>query len=387
MSAAATLLISLGQGLAAMQLYPDGHPARERVLDTAYERLVELLATEPEVRFSLLGREIVHGTEILGEMEDWPWTARLNQAGVERIELSAPVARDEFVQFLTSLSDRISGAPVDTALQRQQNRPSIRFGAIRVAGTQSEGLAQVITTATMSFTLREESETIQWVHREVAEHNRLPMAEVEAVVRSLSIAMHQGSSMLLPLLELKEYDQYTTTHSANVSVLAMGLTEAMGMSSGDVRTFGVAGLLHDLGKVKIPVEVLNKVGPFTDQERKVMQQHPVEGARLLLERQQELDLAAVVAYEHHILLNGGGYPALHYARGCHQASHIVHVCDVYDALCTNRPYRGAWESEAALAYMEERSGTEFEPEALRAFVGMMRNASRQYVGMDALAGV
>ncbi len=386
MSHAGALLLSIGQSLSAMQLYAPGHPARERVVDTAYDRLAELLATEPEVRFSLLGREIVHGTDILGEMEGWPWTARLNQAGIERIEMSAPVGREEFTDFLVNLSERINGVPADTALARQQNRPNIRFGAIRIAGTHAGDLAQAITTATMSFSLRDESATIQFVHREVAENNRLPMVEVEAVVRSLSVAMHQGSGMLLPLLELKEYDQYTTTHSANVSVLAMGLTEAMGLGSGEVRAFGIAGLLHDLGKVRIPVEVLNKVGPYTDQERKVMQQHPVEGARLLLARQQELDLAAVVAYEHHILLNGGGYPALHYARGCHPASHIVHVCDVYDALCTNRPYRDAWEGEAALAYMEERSGTEFEPEALRVFGTMVRAASRQYIAMDKLDG-
>jgi HD-GYP domain-containing protein (c-di-GMP phosphodiesterase class II) len=150
----------------------------------------------------------------------------------------------------------------------------------------------------------------------------------------------------------------------------------------DVRSFGIAGLLHDLGKVKIPLDVLNKVGPYTDRERKVMQQHPVEGARLLLARQKELDLAAVVAYEHHILLNGQGYPILRYPRSCHLASQIVHVCDVYDALCTDRPYRAAWESTAALAYMEDRAESEFEADTLRVFVEMMRHANRQYVAME-----
>jgi HD-GYP domain-containing protein (c-di-GMP phosphodiesterase class II) len=157
----------------------------------------------------------------------------------------------------------------------------------------------------------------------------------------------------------------------------MALAESIGLESNEVRTFGIAGLLHDLGKVKIPIEILNKVGAYTPEERAVMQQHPVEGARLLLSRQQELDLAAVVAYEHHIMLNGEGYP-----RACHQASQLVHVCDLYDALCTNRPYRDAGESEVALAYMEDRSGTEFEPVALRAFVDMMRGANRQRVAME-----
>src|SRR5205085_9671411 len=75
--------------------------------------------------------------------------------------------------------------------------------------------------------------------------------------------------------------------------------------------------------------------------------------------------------EHHVMLNGGGYPTFDYPRDCHQASKLVHVCDVYDALRTNRPYRAAWSAEKVLGYLEERSGTEFDPDATRAFVKMM----------------
>ena len=79
------------------------------------------------------------------------------------------------------------------------------------------------------------------------------------------------------------------------------------------------------------------------------------------------------------MLNGEGYPPLRYKRECHNASKLVHVCDVYDALCTNRPYRDAWMSEAALAYLEERAGLEFEPELVTSFVSMMRDWSHQRV--------
>jgi HD-GYP domain-containing protein (c-di-GMP phosphodiesterase class II) len=115
----------------------------------------------------------------------------------------------------------------------------------------------------------------------------------------------------------------------------------------------VAGLLHDLGKTRIPLEILNKPGKLTDEERSVMQSHTVEGARLILSSDRELDLAAAVAFEHHIMLNGGGYPHRHIARKCHCASALVHVCDVYDALRTHRPYRAAWEHPKVLGYLEE----------------------------------
>jgi len=154
-------------------------------------------------------------------------------------------------------------------------------------------------------------------------------------------------------------------------VLAMGLAEWIGLGARDVRAFGVAGLLHDIGKVKIPTEVLNKPGRLTPEERDIMNRHPAEGAKIILTSEENLDLAAVVAYEHHIMQNGGGYPRLDYPRECHQASKLVHVCDVYDALRTNRPYRAAWSTAKVLGYLEERAGTEFEPDVARRFVKMM----------------
>ena len=134
----------------------------------------------------------------------------------------------------------------------------------------------------------------------------------------------------------------------------------------------MAGLLHDLGKVRIPRDILTKPGKLTDSERHLMQRHPVDGARLIFESDKQLDLAAVVAYEHHIMINGQGYPAKHYHRDCHRASMLVHVCDVYDALRTNRPYREAWESEKVLAYVAERAGVEFEKGIAATFVAMMQ---------------
>ena len=170
---------------------------------------------------------------------------------------------------------------------------------------------------------------------------------------------------------MRDFDEYTTTHSLNVAVLTMALAEFIGLGARDVRTFGVAGLLHDLGKVRVPIEILNKPGKLTDEERLVMQRHTVEGARIIISSDRDLDLAAAVAYEHHIMINGGGYPQCHYHRDCHRASRLVHVCDVYDALRTHRPYRDAWESNEVLKYLQDRAGVEFEPGITGEFLRMM----------------
>jgi putative nucleotidyltransferase with HDIG domain len=183
--------------------------------------------------------------------------------------------------------------------------------------------------------------------------------------------MHGDQQIMLPLLHLREFDQYTTTHSLNVCVLSMGLAEWIGLGANDVRAFGVAGLMHDIGKVKIPLEILNKPGKLTEEERAVMNRHPVDGARIIISSEPDLDMSAVIAYEHHIMLNGGGYPSFHYDRECHHGSKLVHVCDVYDALRTDRPYRDAWSKDEVLAYLQSRAGIEFDPEMVRAFNQMM----------------
>ena len=108
-----------------------------------------------------------------------------------------------------------------------------------------------------------------------------------------------------------------------------------------------------------------------------MNRHPVDGARIILQGDQDLDIAATVAYEHHIMLNGNGYPTFHYRRECVMASRLVHVCDVYDALITTRPYRDAWPHEQAIGYLDERAGVEFDPQIVRAFVRMMQQGNTQ----------
>jgi putative nucleotidyltransferase with HDIG domain len=370
-------LVSFGQAVSTMALYNDGHPARERAVDRSYQCLRDLQQHDPHPRFSFLGEETIYQESSLRELGDWEWGTRLAQAGVQRMELDANVTREEYEEFLEEMMARITLSFIDSAEARPGRPSRIKVGSLGIRGDKTElpdTFEADVPVATISYALVEEAASIQSMHRDVQERGKLPLAEAEAVVRSLSMAMHGDQEMILPLLQLREFDEYTTTHSLNVSVLTMALAESLGLAQQDVRTFGIAGLLHDLGKVNVPQDILNKPGKLTDQERSVMQQHPVDGARLIIESGRRLDLAAAVAHEHHIMINGHGYPSCHYRRDCHKASKLVHVCDVYDALRTRRPYREAWEADRVLSYIEERAGTEFEPDAATAFVRMMRKA-------------
>lgn len=381
MSDASGFLHALAQAMSAMALYPDGHVSRDRALDHTYQKLLDLISSDKEPDFSFVGDDVIYGNTPLRELRGWEWGRKLAAVGVQRLEMDEGATRDELEQTIEELLQLLTSTMRSTSEARQTQRRSIRYGEIGLKGEEQGG--DEVSTATISFSLGEEAEAIKWMHKELQDGRGLPIAEAETVVRSLSVAMHGDQQMLMPLAELRDFDEYTTTHSMNVSVLTMALAEWLGLGDRDVRAFGVAGLLHDLGKVKIPKEVLNKKGKLDDSERQIMNAHPVEGARIILSTHEDLDLAAVVAYEHHIMLDGGGYPSLKYSRDCHRASKLVHVCDVYDALRTNRPYRAAWPAEKVLAYLEERSGTEFQGEIAHAFTHMMQTWEPRSLTLEA----
>lgn len=373
MKAPADFLTSVAQAISTMSLYEEGHPARERALDRAYEDLLRLQEEEPVCQFTFLGNEIVFDQRPLRELKTWEWGSRLAAAGIQRLELDGPVERDELDAFLDDALRRVTGMGPDSSEARQLRSTNIRYGAVGMKGEEGEGgEEETMATATLAYTLREEADAVRWLHEELQSQRGLHLVEAEAIVRSLSVAMHGDQAFLIPLLRLKRFDQYTTTHALNVSVLTMALAEFIGLGPKEVRRFGIAGLLHDLGKVNIPDEILNKAGKLTEEEREVMNQHPVEGARLILATEQHLDLAAVVAYEHHIKINGGGYPTFSYPRKCHHASDLVHVCDVFDALRTHRPYRDAWPTDRVLTLLSQGAGEEFDSGLAHAFIQMIR---------------
>ena len=384
MSPEALFLTSFAKAMAAMSLYKEGHPARERALDNAYARLADVQGERAERHFTFLGSEVLVDGQPLRELREWDWSLRLGAVGIQRIELVGPVSRDDLGAFLVEAFERLAGEPVSSAEVRQGRPTNIRYGEVALQGEEggSGTGADDIVTATLDYSLREEIEGVMWLQKELKDQRQLRLLEAEAIVRSLSVAMHGDQAFLIPLLRLKNYDQYTVTHTMNVSVLTMALAEFVGLSPKEVRTFGIAGLLHDVGKVRIPEEILNKPGALTDEERLVMNSHTTEGARMILEAEEHLDMAAVVAYEHHIRIDGGGYPALQYGRVCHQASNLVHVCDVFDALRTKRPYRDAWPAERALDLIEQGAGPEFDAEIARAFVRMMRQQERRVARID-----
>jgi putative nucleotidyltransferase with HDIG domain len=369
-------LTNLGQALSAHGLYADGHPMRVAARERALDALSKVLDERGSLRLSFLDGAVIVGTRVMSELKGWEWAPRLAAAGVQRLEIdtSPQPTMVDLDRLVVELHQRLQpnadhGATVATR--------GIRFGPLGVttAPDEHDVAATDLLDTLAQLPMTEEASAVRWIHDEIAAGGDIPLAEVEAVVHSLAMAIHREQALILPLLDIKTFDQYTTTHSCNVAMLSMGLSEQLGLSPGDVRAIGFAALLHDIGKVRVPTEVLVKPGKLTDAEFTLMKAHTVEGAKILGARARGHGLAAVVAYEHHIWENGSkGYPSMAYARQCHFASRIVHVCDLYDALSTKRPYRDAWPRARTISMLQEQAGVEVDASIVQAFIMLLAKA-------------
>jgi HD-GYP domain-containing protein (c-di-GMP phosphodiesterase class II) len=374
-SAPVKFLNSLAQTLATMTLYASEHPSWARAVDLSFNQLRVLQQSDPRPRFSFLGTDVIYGGVPIHELAEWPWARRLAIAGVQRLEFAETVTREDYAAFLQDVLARLSG-PGENGTQhapRASGSRSIQFGAVGVRGDDgSAPIAAVILQRTPDYPLGEEAEAMSWVQNEAESKDRVPLVEAEAVARSLAVAMRGDSSVVIPLLRLRAAEQYNAVHSINTSILAMALAGALGLGDRDVHAFGMAGLLFDLGMAKLPREVLASATPLNEQERALVQRHPVDGACLILASDRNMDMAATVAYEHHVRPDGTGYPGFRYPRSCHFASRLVRICDVYDALRTTRPHRHGWTMEESLRYIEGGAGPKFDAEIAAAFILMMR---------------
>ena len=191
--------------------------------------------------------------------------------------------------------------------------------------------------------------------------------QMSRLIANISASVASSRSSVLRLAAVKDMDEYTFVHTVNVSIQSAALAEAVGLASDDVHAVIEAGLLHDIGKALIPPSILGKKGMLSDEERAVVERHPVDGAAMLLERNHPNRLAVIVALEHHMHIDGTGYPAARRGQRPHLASQIVQVADVFDALRTHRPYRAALPHDVAMEVMWKNAGTKFDADLLTTF--------------------
>lgn len=187
------------------------------------------------------------------------------------------------------------------------------------------------------------------------------------LVEEVASSVVRNPSALISLARLKTKDDYTYMHSVAVCALMVSLARQLGLDEATTREAGLAGLLHDVGKMAMPLDVLNKPGALTDAEFAIMRGHPTRGYEMLKDGSAVPPSALDVALHHHEKMDGTGYPAKLAGEQITLMSRMGAVCDVYDAITSNRPYKNAWDPAASLARMAQWNG-HFDPRVFQAFV-------------------
>jgi HD-GYP domain-containing protein (c-di-GMP phosphodiesterase class II) len=187
------------------------------------------------------------------------------------------------------------------------------------------------------------------------------------LVQDISDSVFRNPGALVSLARLKTQDDYTYLHSVAVCALMVALGREMGLDENECRRAGTAGLLHDVGKALMPLDILNKPGKLTDHEFGVMKSHPVRGHELLAEARCVETAAMDVCLHHHERVDGAGYPYGLAADRISQFARMGAICDVYDAITSDRPYKAGWDPAESIGRMASWKG-QFDPVLFATFV-------------------
>jgi putative nucleotidyltransferase with HDIG domain len=193
------------------------------------------------------------------------------------------------------------------------------------------------------------------------------LEKVEKAAESVVESIQRNPDTLISLSQLKGYDEYTYTHSVGVSILITSLANSMGYKGERLVQAGIGGLLHDIGKMRVPESILNKPGKYTDWEFKVMKKHPEHGLEIVKDRKKLSDFSRTVIIQHHERFNGRGYPYGLKGPQIDEVGLISAVADVYDALTSNRVYRSAWPPQKALALIFQGADDDYSRRIVELF--------------------
>ena len=357
------LLKEIQNAIAARALYPAEHPRTIESINQIDRELQDLLSTTRELSVFALDDKVVFDGAALPGSEP---LARglfktLRLCGYDRMTLRRGLMREEIDRFI-ALMGEITKRQDPSLRERLKTSKNIRLSAFK---SGENGPMRVPLTQEES--LMEEVGTLGEVWTGIEEDRSLNLDMVEGIVIALSKTVEENLGAMIPMASLKSYDEYTATHIINVALLSMALGEAVGLPPKVVHDVGIAALLHDVGKLKVPTDILNKPDRLTEAEFNAVKSHPEEGARMLFSTPGVPELAVIVAYEHHIRRDGGGYPAVPKPWKMNLASAITQVADIYDALRTDRPYRRGLDRDTIMRMMMADAGTHFDPDILMAF--------------------
>jgi HD-GYP domain-containing protein (c-di-GMP phosphodiesterase class II) len=352
-----TLASQISAAVTLCSLYPANHPRLLHGVDQVLQALQNVIRTQggDSATFLLIGDDLVVGddnvirktTQTVQEFIDL-----MKRNGIERLTLAAAVGRDEAQRFITSLH----------AVQPQAS-PNIRLGRATVVMDDDTDRDRPKELSLQQLEVVRDA----WAKFRV--NRNLPIDQLEELVWSFIDSLGKTTRAMLPLANLREHDEYTYIHSINVSLMVLAQAKSFGIWGPTLHSFGMAALLHDIGKLTIPVSILNKAGMLDDDEWEAMKGHAEEGAWYLAAIEGTPPLAIIVAFEHHLRHDGReNYPALRARRMPHLASKMTAIADAFDAVSASRPHQKPLGRAAAFEVLRKRSSTFYDPILIDNFV-------------------
>jgi putative nucleotidyltransferase with HDIG domain len=362
------LVRRLAAGLRSAELYAPQHPLVERAVSGLASACTAYLSNAATVVIGFIGDDVVVNDTRLGKGSAslTGFVRGLRDREVEKITFHGGVTPEEIRTFLHVLADRRSKDAVDERLAAKGVRRVV-IGRLAIEDTPQDDVG--IEAAKRVYNTAVSEAQSLWDQSKAGEKPDPHVAR--KIIESLANIVTQDRTSLMALTALKKYDNYTFTHMVNVASLAMAQAKALNVEGALLREFGFAALMHDIGKVNTPLEVLNKPGKLTNEEFKIMKQHVVDGAHILRRTPEMPALAPIVAFEHHLKQDLSGYPENVGHRQLNLCTMIVSIADVFDALRSNRPYREGLATTRIKSIMGEKDNPAFNQALLRRFVNLM----------------
>src|SRR5215218_6555904 len=297
------LLRRFASGVRAAQLYAADHPLLGRNVGGLMAALKVLHQQMPSIAIGIVGSQLVVADTPMPKASSGmaELIKRLRDHDIERIAFDRGVTLEElnaFVHAIASLG-ALGGNQQAFAF------PHVHVGRITME-KRDDGIGSDMAAIRQLYSSAVAAAESVW-ESAVAEGMPDVPAALHAV-EGLAEAVTQNRTALVALTAMKNYDNYTFTHMVNVSILTMGQARALGIDGQLLREFGLSALMHDIGKVRTPKEILNKPDKLTDEEFAIMRRHTVDGAEILRRTPEMPILAPVVAFEHHLRIDGTGYP-------------------------------------------------------------------------------
>jgi HD-GYP domain-containing protein (c-di-GMP phosphodiesterase class II) len=348
----------------ARTLYPPNHPRVVRGVAQILSAMKETLAQRgsDSLTFLIVGDDLVAESDVVRRptLSQRQFVEMLKRRGVERLTLADGLTEEEAHQIVSVLATG----------ETPQSSPHVVYGRVHVAITDDQN------TGAPAEVTADQLDPVREAFARFRIDRKLPLAPMEQMVWSFIDSLSKTTRAILPLAKLKEHDEYTFIHSVNVSLLVLAQARSFGIQGPMLHAFGMAGLLHDIGKLMVPLEVLNSPGKLDGEQWALMQSHAEQGAWYLSESQGTTPLSIVVAYEHHLRFDGRpNYPMLRAPRVPNVASRMTSIADAYDAMSTIRPYQQPLGRATAVQVLQKRVETFYDPMLVANFIRIVEEST------------